>query len=183
MDRILIIGCSGGGKSTIARELSDILGIEVIHLDKVLWKSGCRLTHPQAEPDAVKSLLDQPQWIIDGNYTASLPMRLAEADTVVMIDFSRMRCLLRALRRLFQFRGTTRPDMGANCPEEFNLHLLRWIWNYPHVERPELVKQLQEHGSHAQVVVLKTPADVEHWLVEVRKIQNARKEIHAGRSN
>src|SRR6185312_2203426 len=142
MDRVVIIGCSAGGKSTIARELSQTLGIELIHLDKVLWKPGCRLSDPQEEPQLVRDLLDRPRWIMDGNYTASLAMRLELADTVVFIDFSRLRCLSRALKRLIQFKGKTRPDMGANCPEQLNLAFLRWIWNYPRFERPELLRLL-----------------------------------------
>ena len=94
MDRVLIIGCSAGGKSTIARELSGILGVDVIHLDKLLWKPGCRLADPEEEPDAVRELLGRPRWIMDGNYTASLALRLAHADTVVFIDLARFRCLL-----------------------------------------------------------------------------------------
>lgn len=180
MDRVVIIGCSAGGKSTIARELSAILGIDVIHLDKVLWKPGCRLSNPREEPEAVRELLDRPRWIMDGNYTVSLPMRLAQADTVVFIDFSRFRCMLRALKRLFQFRGRTRPDMGANCPEQFNVDFLRWIWNYPRSERPELLRQLEEHGRHATVVHLRSPADVERWLADVRRTQAAA-ETSAGR--
>ncbi|HEY2588663.1 MAG TPA: hypothetical protein VGI81_23175 [Tepidisphaeraceae bacterium] len=171
MDRVVIIGCSAGGNSTIARELSAILGIDVIHLDKVLWKPGCGLSDPQEEPEAVRELLDRPRWIMDGNYTASLPMRLAQADTVVFIDFSRFRCMGRAFKRLFQFRGRTRPDMGANCPEQLNFGFLRWIWNYPHSERPELLGQLQKHASHATVVHLRSPADVARWLADVRARQ------------
>src|SRR5258708_7719130 len=136
MDRVVIIGCSAGGKSTLAPELSPILGIDVIHLDKVLWKPGCRLSEPEEEPKAVRELLDQPRWIMDGNYTASLPMRLAQADTVVFIDLSRFRCLLRAIKRLFQFGGRTRPDMGADCPEQPNLRFLRRLSNYPQCQRP-----------------------------------------------
>ena len=182
MDRIVVIGCSAGGKSTIARELSQILGVDVIHLDKVLWKPGCRLADPQLEePQAVGELLGRRRWIMDGNYTVSLPMRLARADTVVFIDFSRFRCLLRALKRLFQFRGKTRPDMGANCPERLNFELLRWIWNYPHAERPALLRQLREHAGHLTVVHLRTPAEVERWLDEVR--ERAKKESHVARAD
>jgi adenylate kinase family enzyme len=183
MDRIVIMGCSAGGKSTIARELSQILGIEVIHLDKVIWKPGCQLSDPSEEPDMVRELLDRPQWIMDGNYTASLDMRLARADTVIMIDFSRFRCLVRALKRLFQFRGTTRPDMGANCPEELNFNFLSWIWNYPRKERPELLRRLREHGSHAHLVRLRTAAEAERWLDQLRAHPVAAKEADVARAN
>ena len=184
MDRIAVIGCSAGGKSTVSRELREILGIEVIHLDKVLWKPGCRLSDPQREePQAVRELLGRTRWIMDGNYTASLGMRLAEADTIVFIDFSRWRCLLRALKRLFQFRGRTRPDMGEDCPEQLNLDFLRWVWNYPRAERPELMRHLHEHAAHATIIHLRTPAEVERWLNEVRRSARAGKEAHAARTD
>lgn len=183
MDRIVIIGCAAGGKSTIARELSEILGIDVVHLDSVLWKPGCRLSDPQEERAIVADLLEKPRWIMDGNYTESLPMRLARADTVVWIDFSRLRCLMRALKRLFQFRGTTRPDMGADCPEELNFSFLRWIWKYPHTERLDLLRHLQEHAPHAAIIHLRTPRELERWLDEVRRPSQAPKEEHATRAD
>lgn len=183
MRRVLVIGCSAGGKSTVARALGKVLGIEVIHLDKVLWKPGCRLRDSTEEPQAVRDLLNRPAWIMDGNYTVSLPMRLAAADTIVVIDFSRLRCLLRALKRLLQFRGRTRPDMGANCPEALNLDFLRWIWSYPRRERPELVRQIETHADHAQVIYLHNPADVERWLEQVRREAAENERNHSGASH
>jgi len=169
MERVLVIGCSGGGKSTVARRLGELLGVQVIHLDKVLWKPGCKLVEPHEEPGEIEDLLDRPQWVIDGNYTASLPMRLMRADTVVVVDFPRMVCLGRAVKRLWKHWGRTRPDMGANCPETFNLDLLKWIWQYPDKERPELMRLLREHGSHADVVVLRKQEEVDGWLRKVAR--------------
>ena len=177
MDRILVIGCSAAGKSTVAREMGRILGLEVIHLDKLLWGPGCQLAEPRKECQAVLCLLDRPQWIIDGNYTASLPMRLAAADTVVVVDFSRLRCLGRAIKRLMQYRGRTRPDMGEGCPEQLNLEFLRWIWNYPRQERPQLFRQLDQHGGHTRVVFLRNPQEVERWLDELRRLVSDHKEV------
>ena len=169
MDRVLIIGCSAGGKSTVARELGQILGIDVIHLDKLLWKPGCRLTEESKEPDEVRQLLDRPRWIMDGNYTASLPIRLGAADTVVFIDYPRRLCLTRAFKRLFMYLGRTRPDMGAGCPERLNFNFLRWIWNYPKHERPKLLQQLQSHANHALIVTLHSPKEADRWLDQVRR--------------
>lgn len=164
-----------------------MLGIDAIHLDKVLWKPGCRLSDPEEEPAAVRELLDRPRWIMDGNYTASLPLRLAQADTVIFIDFSRFRCIARAFKRLFHFRGKTRPDMGANCPEQLNFSFLRWIWNYPRSERPELLRQLQAHGNHATMVHLRSPAEIERWLAELRTTYKAEnsgaREAHVAGTN
>ena len=184
MDRVLVIGCSAAGKSTVSREMGRLLGVEVIHLDKVLWRPGCQLIPPEEEPGVVRSLLDRPAWIMDGNYVVSLPMRLAAADTVIVVDFSRLRCLARAVKRLFQYRGQTRPDMGEGCPEQLNLKFFRWIWNYPRRERPKLLGQLDQHARHARVVFLRNPKDVKHWLEEVRRAASDGKEVAgAGRTD
>jgi adenylate kinase family enzyme len=167
--RIQIIGCSAAGKSTVARELGEILNLEVIHLDKELWKPGCQLTPPDEEPAVVEKLLaSKDEWIIDGNYTASLPMRLKQAELVVMVDFPRWLCLLRACKRIFTYFGRTRPDMGHGCPETVNVSFFRWIWRYPYDERPELLKQLNEHGGHAKVVKLRGDWQVRRWLKAFR---------------
>ena len=183
MERVLVVGCSAAGKSTVARELGKILDISVVHLDKLLWKPGCRLSDAHEEPEAVREVLDQPRWIMDGNYTVSLPMRLAAADTVVVVDFDRWRCLYRAMKRLLQFRGRTRPDMGAQCPEQLNLSFLQWIWNYPHDERPVLLKQLREHGGHAKLVFLHNPREVDRFLERVRRGSKTHGEPHAAGAN
>lgn len=169
MERILVIGCSGAGKSTVSRELGKILDIEVVHLDNLLWKSGCNLTEPSEEPEMLREILDRPRWIMDGNYTASLPMRLNAADTVVVVDFHRLRCLAGALKRLMRYRGRNRPDMGGGCEEELNLAFLKWIWDYPKKERPQLMHNVRQHGAHAQVIFLQRPADVERFLKTARK--------------
>jgi adenylate kinase family enzyme len=170
--RIQIIGCSAAGKSTVARELGEILKIEVIHLDKELWKPGCQLTPPHEEPAVVEKLLEREEkWIIDGNYTASLPMRLQKAELVVMVDFPRWLCLLRACKRIFTYWGRTRPDMGHGCPETVNVSFFKWIWRYPYDERPELLRQLNEHAKHAKVVRLRGDWQVRRWLKAFRKRQ------------
>src|SRR5262245_31406125 len=114
MRRVLVIGSSGAGKSTIARQLGSRIGIPVHHLDERMWQAGCQRVSPDQELAKVAHLLDQPAWILDGNYTASLPKRLKRADTVVWVDYPRELCLFRALKRLATHRGRNRPDMGGD---------------------------------------------------------------------
>ena len=85
--RVQIVGISAAGKSTVARELGEIFNLEVVHLDTHMWRPGCKLTPPHEESPIVEKILERATWIIDGNYTASLPRRLQEADVIVAGGF------------------------------------------------------------------------------------------------
>ena len=167
--RVQIVGISAAGKSTVARELGQILQLEVVHLDTHMWQPGCQLTPPHEEPEVVEPILQKKFWIIDGNYTASLPRRLEEADIIVMVDFPRWLCFLRAIKRIFTWFGRTRPDMGQNCPERVNVGFFKWIWRYPYDERPELLRQIALHGKGTKFVRLRGARQTRRWLEALRK--------------
>lgn len=167
MRRILIIGSSGAGKSTIARAMGERLGIPVHHLDERMWRDGCKLVDPHDEASRVAHLLDEPTWILDGNYTASLPQRLRLADSVVWVDYPRELCMFRALKRVIAHFGRNRPDMGGGCREQFDADHLKWIWLYPHRERPVLRRIIRDHGSHVRVIHLRFPHHARRWLEQL----------------
>ena len=167
MKRIAIVGGSGAGKSWLARELGAITGLPVIHLDAVHWRPGWVET-PDAEWRTVQSeLVSRDAWIIDGNYGGTMEIRLAAADTIVFMDFGRLRRLAGVLRRYLRHRdGSARPDMGPECPERLNWGFLRWVWAYPN--RPEVVRLIREHRDGRCLVVLRNPRDRDRFLAEVR---------------
>jgi adenylate kinase family enzyme len=167
MRRIQIIGGSAAGKSTVSKRLGEILGIDVIHLDHVLWRPGCRLADKAEECALVRPLLERERWIIDGNYTESLPMRLERADTIIMVDASRASMFWGAMRRLVKHGGGTRPSMGGGCRERLDFAFLKWIWRYPKDERPVLLEQIRRHGGHARLVTLRSRGGITRWLDEL----------------
>ena len=90
MERIVIIGCGGAGKSTLARQLGEKLRIPVVHLDKLFWRPGW-VQVPKEEFDALlRAELAKEKWIMDGNFDRTIPERLARCDTVIYLDFSRL---------------------------------------------------------------------------------------------
>ena len=89
MRRVAIIGSSGAGKSTLARRLGERTGLPVVHLDEHFWRPGWVETS-RGEWRAVQTALcAQDAWIMDGNYSGTLDVRLARADTVVFLDLPR----------------------------------------------------------------------------------------------
>lgn len=165
MEKVAILGCSGAGKSSLARQLGARLGLPVTHLDAEFWRPGWVMA-PRDEQIARQSqIVGGPRWVVDGNYDATLGIRLAAADTVIYLDFPRWLCLCRIVRRRLQFARRTRPDRGAGCREHLTLDFIVWVWNYRRAKRPPMLQRLrllQEEGK--TVLRLSGPADVRRFL-------------------
>jgi adenylate kinase family enzyme len=173
--RILILGSAGSGKSTLARQLGEILGLEVIHLDRYWWQEGWRPAPWERWFEQVLEFLEKDSWIMDGNYLRTLHLRLEAADTVIFLDFPRPLCLWRVVKRRFKYRGKTRSDLAPGCPEKLDWEFLKWIWRFPKVNKPWIMKLLELEGDDRQVFILKGPKRVEEFVEKIssysRKLQ------------
>ena len=131
MRRVLIIGQCGAGKSTLAVELGQKLGLIVFHMDKLNWQPGWVESSKDEISAKLAEIVAADRWLIDGTYGGTLAPRLARADTVVYLDYPIRLCLWRLMRRIWTYRGRTRPDMTEGCPERFNLEFLIYLmrWN------------------------------------------------------
>lgn len=154
MERILIIGCSGAGKSTMARVLGEQTGLPVVHLDQLFWRENWQHISREEFDSLLLQELEKPNWILDGNYDRTLTMRLAYCDTVLYLDYPRWQCLLGVVKRVLTTYGKTRPDMGPGCPERFDWEFMKWIWNYNKEHRKDLYRILAE-TENVQVIILK----------------------------
>lgn len=163
MERILIIGCGGAGKSTLACQLGEKLNLPVVHLDKLFWKPGWVESTQEEIDTKILQEVQKPQWIMDGNYNRTLPQRLQYCDTIIYLDFSRTACLLGVLKRILTTYGTVRSDMGEGCPERFDLEFLKWVWNYNRDKRERNYRLLNE-AENVQTIVLKNRRMVRRFM-------------------
>ncbi len=170
--KILIIGSGGAGKSTLAAELGGILGLAVIHLDAHFWNPGWVPTARPQWIETVEKLKSRDAWIMDGHYGSTLEMRLEAADAVIFLDFPKLICVWRAIKRRFQSSGGSRPDMGPGCSERFLdgefLKFLLLIWGFPRAESPSVVRELRGCSDTKRIIVLRGPKDVRRFIDEVR---------------
>lgn len=155
MKRILIIGSPGSGKTTLARQLSAALSLPCIHLDRLFWESGWQMRPKEVFYKEMRDALLKEEWIIDGNYGGSISERASFADTVIFLDYPRILCLWRVLKRTVRNLGKTRTDMGENCPDRFDLSFLWYVWVYPRRERQKMLSALAEYPS-LSVIHIKT---------------------------
>ena len=169
MKRVAIIGSAGAGKSTLAREVGAVLGLEVFHLDALFWRPGWVET-PDAEwRTTVEDLARGDSWIIDGNYGRTMDIRLSAADTIVFLDFPRATCLWRVIKRTVVGMSRTRPDMAPGCSERFAWHFIKWVWSYPSRSRPAVLNRIARHSPGRTVHTLRSSNEVRHFIQELAK--------------
>ena len=163
MERIIIIGCGGAGKSTLARQLGEKLDIPVVHLDKLFWKPGW-VQVSQEEFDALHTReLAKAKWIMDGNFDRTMAERIQYCDTAIYLDFSRFACLMGVTKRIMTTYGTVRPDMGEGCPERIDWEFLQWVWNFNKNKREKNYRLLNETEG-IEKIVLKNRRAVKKFL-------------------
>ncbi len=175
MNKILILGSPGGGKSTLARRLEGILDVPAYHLDKIHWQPGW--IEPE-ETDFIRrqeAILAQPQWIIDGNYFRTLHLRLPPADTIIFLDIRRRIYMPRIIMRIVRNYGRVRPDMGAGCPERLDWTFITWAWSFRETYRPEIIDKIKQFATSTQIITLSRRKDVEKFVVELQTSVRQRK--------
>src|SRR3974390_2277147 len=151
MQRIMVVGCAGSGKTTFARRLGAALGLPVIHLDFHFWRPGWEIPDPAAWRAQVAALATAPQWVMDGNYSNTYDLRMPQADSLVWLDYPRPVCMRRVLLRTARGYGATRADLPAGCPQRIDVAFLRCVWDFPRKHRPRIVAGIARFGTHLRM--------------------------------
>ena len=163
MKRIMIIGCSGSGKTTLSKKLSERLSLPLVHLDKLYWTGHWETVDREEFNAMLLKELEKDRWIIDGNYNRSIPLRLKYCDTVIYLDFSRWTCLLGVISRVIKSYGKTRPDMGGDCPEKFDLNFIKFVWNFNKINRERYLELLRS-AKDKRVIILSNRGECDSFL-------------------
>ena len=164
-----MIGSGGSGKSTLAVKLGELLGLEVNHLDKFFWRPGWVRAEPDEWLKTVTDLIERDSWIIEGNFSGTLELRLRKADTIVFLDLPRVLCLWRIMKRFFLYRKGSRPDLTEGCEERLDFELFGWVWNSPRRSKPKVVKLLEKHADGKQIFWLRSRGDVKRFLSQFKE--------------
>ena len=153
--RVIVTGMPGSGKSTFSRALSALTGLPLIHLDLHYWKPGWVKPSDGEWRLTQRNLLSGDAWIADGNYAETLDLRLARADTVIVLETAWWVCASRAF-----VRGIRRPagiQMPAGCDDSVGQRLRdewRMVWINWRDRRKEPEREgaiISALGQHAVV--------------------------------
>ena len=166
MEKILVIGNAGAGKTTFSKKLSAKLGLPLIHLDRLYWRGQWEYLSRTEFEEALQVELEKPQWILDGNFTRTLPHRLSYCDTVFYFDFPTIYCLWGITKRVFQHYGKTREDMGGNCVERFDrqkAELYSHVLTFNKTHRKDYYQLFSQHPE-INLIIFKNRRQVRKYL-------------------
>jgi adenylate kinase family enzyme len=172
--RILVIGCSGGGKSTPSRKLSARLNLPYLSMDRdFFWLPGW-VKRPKAQERAlIAARVAQDRWIMDGSGASSFDLRLPRTDLVIWVRVPRHVCLWGLVCRVASSFGRVRPDMAPGCPEQLpDLEFLSYIWNFERRISPVIVNMLDRHAPDMPVLTLNSRRDIDALTERVQEALN-----------
>ena len=156
--KILVLGCSGAGKSVFARRLRDKIGLPLIHLDNVWWRPDRTHISREEFDRRLDEILRGDAWILDGNYSRTYEPRIRACDTAIFLDYSEEVCMQGITERL----GEDRPDIPWT-EQSLDPELVELVRNFRAENRPPLLALLEKYPEK-QVLRFSTRAETENWL-------------------
>lgn len=168
--RIAVVGTTGSGKTTLARQLAQRLDLPHVELDALNWGPDWTSTPGDVLRERTTRALSGDAWVIDGNYSRVRDIIWSRADTVVWLDYSLpvvlWRLAQRTLRRIIRREvlwGGNRETWRAQffSRESLFLWALR-TYRRRRREYPELLSRPEY--AHLRVVRLRSPEETRAWL-------------------
>ncbi|WP_159723474.1 adenylate kinase [Enterococcus sp. CSURQ0835] len=164
MEKVLVLGSPGAGKSTFARSLQTLTELPLYHLD-LLWHNANQTTITEDEFDTqLANLLHQPAWIIDGNYSRTLEVRLKACDTIFFLDYPLDVCLAGAKARI----GTKRPDFPF-IEKTFDPDFYEWIVAFHQTILPQLKPIVTSYAASKNYNCFTSRSEAERYLAQFRQ--------------
>ena len=158
MKKVLVIGCPGSGKSTFAKALHRKTGLPLCHLDLLYWNADKTTVERSVFLERLSAVLPQSEWIIDGNFSNTMELRLKACDTVFFLDYPATLCLQSVEAR----RGKPRTDIPWIETEE-DPEFTEFIKSFNEQRRPQILDLLRRYADKT-VIIFKTRDEADAFL-------------------
>ena len=162
MQKVIVIGCPGSGKSTFSKALHQKTTLPLVHLDNLFWNANKTTVEKSVFLEKLSHVLAQEQWIIDGNYASTMERRLQACDTVFFLDYPMEICLHGIAER----KGKPRSDMPwvETADDEA---FLEFIKNYAQNCRPQVLELLSRY-AHKDIFVFTARTQADAFIAHIK---------------
>ena len=170
--RIVFVGTTSSGKSTLAKQLADKFDYDFIELDALNWEPNWTPAPQEVFKERVDNATQAPNWIVAGNYSKVRPIIWPKAELIIWLDYSLWRIFWQLIRRTFTRWWTHEHLWGTNYEnlwvhfklwsEESLFHwLFKTYWRRKR-EYPALLA-MPEH-LHLKLIHFKHPKETDEWM-------------------
>lgn len=168
--RIVVIGTTCAGKTTMAHNLSQRLGISHVEMDALHWGQNWTPRPVEVFRDSVSRALSGDAWAVDGNYSKAQDIVWGRADTVVWLDYPLPIIYARLIKRTFRrvisqevlWNGNRESWRGMFLSTD---SLFLWAIKTHGKRRKRFWRNFADPTyAHLAVIRLRTPRKARQWL-------------------
>jgi len=173
--KINVVGTSASGKSTFGRQLAIKLDIPFIEMDEVFWGADWREPPDTEFFPKLEAALSGKSWVLDGNYTRTIPIKWKDIDLVIWLDYSFSRILYQSITRAIN-RSYTKNELWPNTGNRESFRklvskdsIVLWmIRGYPRNRTKYLKAMTNPDLSHIEFIRLKSPKHARKFIESLR---------------
>lgn len=165
MKKIIVIGTSASGKTTLATRLAGQFKLKLIDLDEYFWLENWTTKSKEDFHQSIRDAIASKYWVVSGNYNSTFHLTWPEADTIIWLNYPDWLIYWRFIKRTFD-----RVILGQRCcngnkeslSRSFGPHSLIW-WIFKTKDRNRLrYGEIFESGIEGKnLVEIKSPQEVE----------------------
>ena len=176
--RIVVIGNTSSGKSTLAHKLATRFGLDFIELDALHWEPGWQEAPLEVFRERVGKATKAPAWVVAGNYHVVRDLIWPKAEAVIWLDYSLHQIFWQLTRRTFKrwwtqelLWGTNRETLSKHFRIWSQNSLYKWLFKtyWRRKRETPLLLDLPEH-RHIKLFHFKHPKEVDQWLKSFSEI-------------
>lgn len=164
MNKVIVIGCPGSGKTTFAEKLNKCTGLPLFYLDAIWHKPDKTHISRDEFDERIGEVFRLPEWIIDGNYGRTIELRLKECDTVFLFDLPTEVCIQGATERIGKGRYDL-PWIETELDPEFE----SFIKGFSEKSLPKIYGLIEKYKDEKDVIVFKSREDADEYLEKMKE--------------